>query len=198
MTNRRKALRLHGRRVLIIDQYGNPKYWTTPRKAVRYAATKKVAFTMGECILSTVGFGDIPQLEVFEIMAIISPKNLYRFTKDPVITNAALFARDDHRCGYCGHRFAPSKLSRDHIIPQRAGGRDEWLNLITACKPCNHKKGSKMPGTRGSPHLIFEPRVPHPVEAFIASNPSISVLQLEYIQRFCKIRKIQQSRGQIS
>ena len=181
-------MRMTGRRVLIVDQNGHPKYWTTPKKAIRYVVTKKVAFTMGEKLLSYPGYDDVELIEVFEIMSVICPKHkaTSRFAKEPTITNTILFARDDHKCGYCGHKFPSTKLSRDHIVPQRAGGKDVWLNLITACKPCNHKKGHKMPGTRGAPHLIFKPRIPHAIEAFVATNPNVTPAQLEYLSSFCK------------
>ena len=192
MSNKRKSLRISGRRVLIVDQNGYPKYWTTPKKAIRYVVTKKVVFTMGELLFSYPGFSDVENIDVFEIMAVHSPKHITgssRFSKEPTITNTILFARDGHCCAYCGNKFPTSKLSRDHIVPRRAGGKDVWLNLITACKPCNHKKGHKMPGTRGAPHLIFKPRVPKPIEAFAAINPSITPAQVDYLSGFCKTLK---------
>ena len=34
-------------------------------------------------------------------------------------------------------------LTVDHIVPRSRGGRHEWTNVITSCKACNHRKGSK-------------------------------------------------------
>ena len=31
----------------------------------------------------------------------------------------------------------------DHVVPKARGGKDTWENLVTACLPCNNKKGSK-------------------------------------------------------
>lgn len=51
-----------------------------------------------------------------------------------------LFLRDNFQCQYCGRR---SDLTLDHVIPQSKGGRNTWQNLVTACAPCNVKKGDK-------------------------------------------------------
>jgi 5-methylcytosine-specific restriction endonuclease McrA len=54
-----------------------------------------------------------------------------------------VYTRDDFTCQYCGERFAPRMLSYDHVVPRSAGGRTEWTNIVTACKPCNNKKGHR-------------------------------------------------------
>jgi 5-methylcytosine-specific restriction endonuclease McrA len=54
-----------------------------------------------------------------------------------------VYARDGHRCQYCGERFDDSELSYDHVVPKRSGGRRTWANIVTACKACNFRKGSR-------------------------------------------------------
>ncbi len=70
-----------------------------------------------------------------------------------------LFARDGHRCQYCGDRFATSDLSIDHVVPQSRGGDNTWENLVCACVSCNSRKGSRKPEQAGM-SLIREPRRP--------------------------------------
>jgi 5-methylcytosine-specific restriction endonuclease McrA len=64
------------------------------------------------------------------------------------LTNEHLFLRDGHRCVYCGrHRRemrGRDRLTRDHLVPRSKGGRDEWLNVVTACSSCNHRKDNRM------------------------------------------------------
>jgi 5-methylcytosine-specific restriction endonuclease McrA len=55
-----------------------------------------------------------------------------------------VYSRDGYRCQYCGVRFAASQLSYDHVVPRAAGGRTEWTNIVTACRDCNTRKGSKI------------------------------------------------------
>lgn len=54
-----------------------------------------------------------------------------------------VFERDNQTCAYCNQAFPISKLTWDHIVPQCKGGKDTWLNTITACWKCNNKKGNK-------------------------------------------------------
>ena len=70
-----------------------------------------------------------------------------------------LFARDGHRCQYCGQRFVTSDLSIDHVVPQSRGGDNTWENLVCACVSCNSRKGSRKPEQAGM-SLVREPRRP--------------------------------------
>ena len=59
------------------------------------------------------------------------------------LTHSAVFRRDNHTCQYCAVHCAGSMVSIDHVIPKSKGGRNTWNNLVTACVPCNNRKGSK-------------------------------------------------------
>lgn len=54
---------------------------------------------------------------------------------------AEVFARDGHRCSYCGGTEQPFQL--DHIVPVSKGGETSLANLTVACRPCNLSKGDK-------------------------------------------------------
>jgi 5-methylcytosine-specific restriction endonuclease McrA len=56
-----------------------------------------------------------------------------------------IFARDQNQCQYCGHRFATSELSLDHVHPRSQGGLSTWDNLVCACTRCNARKGGRTP-----------------------------------------------------
>lgn len=59
-----------------------------------------------------------------------------------------VFRRDGYRCFYCGFHAdteADKKaLTLDHIIPRSKGGSDKRKNLVTACQPCNQRKGNRI------------------------------------------------------
>lgn len=61
-----------------------------------------------------------------------------------ILTQVNLFLRDGYRCAYCNRHKRELKthefLTRDHILPQSKGGKDEWKNVVTACSTCNNKK----------------------------------------------------------
>ncbi len=54
-----------------------------------------------------------------------------------------IFARDGHRCVYCGKVLPEELLSLDHVEPRRKGGDHSDGNLVTACRPCNRAKGGR-------------------------------------------------------
>ena len=56
-----------------------------------------------------------------------------------------VFYRDKHECQYCGERFPPRELTCDHVKPRSQGGRTSWENMVTACGPCNRRKGGRTP-----------------------------------------------------
>ena len=79
-----------------------------------------------------------------------------------------IIARDEYICQYCGVSKTP--LTIDHITPKGKGGGDTWENLVAACKPCNQKKGDRLPDEAGMV-LKRNPKRPN---------------RLYYFQRFVK------------
>lgn len=62
-------------------------------------------------------------------------------TKD---RRAAIYARDGHRCAYCGSEAsARQPLTLDHLRPRIKGGSNESSNLVTACHRCNSARGHR-------------------------------------------------------
>jgi 5-methylcytosine-specific restriction endonuclease McrA len=56
-----------------------------------------------------------------------------------------IYARDDHRCQYCGARCSISELTYDHVVPRSRGGRTTWENIVSACCACNARKANRTP-----------------------------------------------------
>jgi 5-methylcytosine-specific restriction endonuclease McrA len=59
------------------------------------------------------------------------------------LSRREVFARDGHRCQYCGRQTGD--LTLDHVVPRHRGGAHSWDNLVAACKACNHRKGGRVP-----------------------------------------------------
>ncbi len=68
--------------------------------------------------------------------------------KGVILTRQNIFRRDDHKCQYCG---ASQELTLDHVLPRSRKGGTTWDNLVTACKPCNTRKGNQLPEEAGMP-----------------------------------------------
>jgi 5-methylcytosine-specific restriction endonuclease McrA len=76
------------------------------------------------------------------------------------ISRRALFARDGWRCAYCGD--GAGRLTLDHVVPRSRGGDSVWENVVTACGPCNLRKGDRLLEETHM-HLARTPRAPSPV-----------------------------------
>ncbi|MEK9163745.1 MAG: HNH endonuclease [Chloroflexota bacterium] len=57
------------------------------------------------------------------------------------LSKREVFRRDNFTCQYCG-RQTPH-LTIDHVTPRHKGGGHRWDNLVTACPPCNRRKGGR-------------------------------------------------------
>lgn len=53
---------------------------------------------------------------------------------------AEIYKRDGWQCHYCG---SCDDLTLDHKTPRSKGGGDHPSNLLTACRSCNSRKGTK-------------------------------------------------------
>jgi 5-methylcytosine-specific restriction endonuclease McrA len=60
--------------------------------------------------------------------------------RPPAFTRFNVFLRDGFACQYC---HATEDLTFDHLVPRSKGGRTTWENIVTACAPCNLRKGGK-------------------------------------------------------
>ncbi len=56
-----------------------------------------------------------------------------------------IYMRDNWTCQYCDEKKATKELTFDHVLPRAQGGKTTWTNIVTACRPCNHKKEDRTP-----------------------------------------------------
>jgi len=59
------------------------------------------------------------------------------------LSRKEIFTRDGWACVYCGRKTRD--LTLDHVLPRHRGGGHSWENLVSACKPCNHRKAGRTP-----------------------------------------------------
>jgi 5-methylcytosine-specific restriction endonuclease McrA len=102
------------------------------------------------------------------------------------VTNTFLFARDHYQCQYCARHISELKpresLTRDHLLPLSRGGTNDWTNVITACSPCNTRKGNRLPAEIGM-HPLTHPVEPHFVHLSWAVR-RLTPIQASYIRTF--------------
>ncbi|MHB9155788.1 MAG: HNH endonuclease [Endomicrobiales bacterium] len=75
-------------------------------------------------------------------------------TTEVKFTRRNIYEHYNYRCCYCGKKFSSADLNLEHVIPRSRGGRTGWDNIVTACIPCNYRKGNKLPDEAGMALLI--------------------------------------------
>ncbi|GAB5389130.1 MAG: HNH endonuclease [Alphaproteobacteria bacterium] len=91
--------------------------------------------------------------------SVISLKQYVPNQRKPAFTRFNLFLRDKFTCQYCGDRFRSEDLTFDHVIPRARGGRTCWENIVSACEPCNLRKGARELHASGL-KLMSQPQQP--------------------------------------
>ncbi len=120
----------------------------------------------GEDYVQAVGF----EIQVPRIV------RLTRYDKLPIssvrFNRKNLFARDDHRCQYCGQARPIGQLSLDHVVPRSLGGKTTWENIVCSCMKCNSRKGGRTP-TQAGMLLLKQPSKPkcNPAMSFPTNDP---------------------------
>jgi hypothetical protein len=71
-------------------------------------------------------------------------------------------------------------LSRDHVKPLSQGGRDKWVNCVTACKRCNNHKAGRTPEQAGM-ELLAIPFKPTHAEYVYLQGRKILADQMEFL-----------------
>ncbi len=90
------------------------------------------------------------------------------YNRHTAMSRRAVFARDGHRCGYCG---APAD-SIDHVVPRSRGGSNVWENVIAACRACNLRKRDRTPEEAGM-RMSSVPRAPRELSWIVYSVPRV-------------------------
>ena len=164
--------------VLQLDIQGTPQAWIGLEEAALHYATGCVAWEDGAGPLAVLrgGFnvaaGLQSTLEIAPIIAVRGQSRVNLFEVTPTVTKAKLLRRDRCTCAYCGEVFPDKDLQAEHVVPDSRGGPYSWMNLVTACGPCNLRKGSRTPEEAGMP-LVYLPYVPSRFESFLLDGRRI-------------------------
>ena len=174
--------------ILTLDQNGVPHRWVTWQHACFYHARNLVAWAVGDHSFTYRGgvsriTGERSSITTSSIIAIKGRALGSRaFSQVPPLNNRELFHRDQHLCAYCGGEFSFLRLTRDHILPVSRGGRDLWMNVVTACRHCNEKKGNRTP-EKAEMELLYMPYIPNKAEFLILTNRHILADQMEFLKQ---------------
>ena len=175
--------------VLMLDSYWQPHDWVTVEEAITYEAKELVQQHVGQDIFILHGgvsakTGEQTQIKTSTIIA-IKGASKQTVRKAPMLSNRVLFRRDRHVCAYCGDVHTEGSLTRDHVIPVSKGGKDTWTNCVTACYPCNNRKGDRLLKDTGQ-ELLYVPYTPCHFESMLLRNRRILADQMEFLMNGIK------------
>ncbi|MEK6833181.1 MAG: HNH endonuclease [Nanoarchaeota archaeon] len=79
--------------------------------------------------------------------------------KEASLRKINIAKRDRYQCQYCGKKLTDKTITIDHVNPRSNGGKHEWKNVVTACRPCNNKKDNRTP-EQANMKLLSVPYIP--------------------------------------
>jgi 5-methylcytosine-specific restriction endonuclease McrA len=172
--------------ILSLDIGGRPLSWLPWQDAVCLYVRDQIAWTAGDQIFPIRGginqlSKQQSEIHVNSIIAVRGARAGLYENHTPMLSNRELFRRDEHTCLYCGDRLPTSALTRDHVQPLAFGGGDHWDNVVTACKPCNQRKGCRTPEKANMP-LLALPYAPSRIEYLILANRRILSDQMAFLR----------------
>lgn len=89
-------------------------------------------------------------------------------------------ARDLYTCQYCGGQPGRHELTVDHVMPRSRGGTTTWENVVTACGPCNRRKGDRTP-EEARMKLLSEPARPRFIAVMLLGETNAHTVWQKYL-----------------
>jgi len=97
------------------------------------------------------------RMRIPEIMVLA---NYERFPiREVKLTRRNLMVRDRFKCQYTGEIVSSHNATMDHVVPQSAGGRTTWDNVVLSSEVANRRKADRTPEQAGM-KLLKAPRRP--------------------------------------
>jgi len=173
--------------ILRTDISGMPLEWVAYQDAVRLHFNGQIAYTCGTNIMTIRGGINAKtnlrsQVCVNSIIATHGNNQTLDKKYASPLNNRTLFNRDDHLCLYCGLKFSSDNLSRDHVTPLFQGGKDTWVNVVSACKRCNNAKAGRTP-EQAKMELLAIPFAPTHAEYIFLQGRKILCDQMEFLKQ---------------
>ena len=122
--------------VLVLNANFEPINVCDTHRAIGLILSEKASLVMnGRGVIKTV-------YTSFPIPSIILLEKIVNHPRPRIkLTRREVFRRDNYTCQYCGRHNVD--LTIDHVIPRYVGGAHIWINVVTACSHCNHRKGGR-------------------------------------------------------
>ena len=111
-----------------------------PLSTLRWEAAVKAIFSGTVVVVEEYDNWEVHSPSTtMRVPSVIMTKRYLHHKRKVSFASEKVFLRDRYTCQYC-HRHA-DKLTMDHVLPRRHGGKTTWENIVSACGPCNFNKG---------------------------------------------------------
>lgn len=139
-------------RVLVLNANFEPINICSMQRALCLIIAEKAMLVLnGRGIIHTARQA-YPRPSIIRLLSMV-----HRPRRPVKLTRREILIRDNFTCQYCGKHGG--MLTIDHVIPRHLGGQHIWLNVVTACPACNHRKGGRLLADSGM-HLLRLPQTP--------------------------------------
>lgn len=128
-------------RSLVLNASYEPLCVVASRRALVLVLTDKAELVTGTGHVFRSARESFPEPSVVRLSNYVRVPHQARVA----ITRRAVFARDGHRCQYCGGQAE----NIDHVVPRSRGGLHDWENVVAACRKCNTRKEDRLPEEAG-------------------------------------------------
>ena len=141
-------------RVLILNRSFEPLQVCDVRRAIVLLFTGRA-----ERVEDTADLIRSPSIAMLIPSVIRLQRYIRRFPTNTISFNKKnILKRDGYTCQYCG-RNSGERMTIDHVVPRSVGGKTIWENVVSACRSCNTRKGSRTPQQAGM-RLLRKPSKP--------------------------------------
>lgn len=177
--------------ILALDSAGNPIRWIDYERAAyliaKGIAKGRLAWTPAESNIVLHGginaATDKQSTMSMPLIIAIKGKTGKPGLFKPRLTKKGLHRRDNNICCYCGNHFKDDDLTADHVIPISRSGPTIWLNLVSACFPCNNRKRDRTPEEANMP-MKYKSRIPNRAEYLYFINLNKAQCQIDYLNNY--------------
>ena len=147
------------RPVLLLNANYEPINVCSTKRAMGLLMTHKAELILnGRGVLRTPSIA-VPRPSVIRLSYMVHrPRPRVRLTKREILR------RDSYTCQYCGQ--SGTRMTIDHVRPKHLGGTHGWLNVVTACPACNHRKGGRTL-VQARMRLLHQPYEPQPTPTYL-------------------------------
>jgi 5-methylcytosine-specific restriction endonuclease McrA len=153
--------------VLVLNASYEPLHVVSVRRAVVLLLSEKAQLVEAAEVMLRSEHLAVPLPLVIRLVTFVRIPRRWRLP----VSRRGVLARDGYTCQYCGGQPGRAHLTVDHVVPRSQGGGKTWENLVTACGPCNRRKGGRRPQEAGM-RLITAPAQPRYVVLAFIETPA--------------------------